>query len=365
MSIGATWASGSWVDDSWVSETWGQVIPVVSAVTPVRGHGSPMTIGALHSELLGWLDESNALTTSSTYLNASAALKQAHTLRVTEDQWKFMLWPGEASFTTTLNRQVYSLHQEFMRPYYMRNYSRKQWMVETPSRNLTDDSIDMDLDQGNSRYTIWGRSAVANQPTSASVVTIVSSSDSDVSSSQAIVITGDTENDGVASETIVPIGTIPTAGSIEFTNILDITKSTTWTGTMTVTANDGDVHVLTLFANEYGRSYPQIQLLYQPCEGEVIKYKFYRKPKDFINPGDITNIPAPFERILIFDALLMMGSYDKRLDGGRMALWQKWRDDLDFQMRQTYIEGQSLGAEPRLIGMGGGYGSPRIRGNFD
>lgn len=321
----------------------------------------PLTLADMRTELLGWLDETNAITTSSTYLNVTAAIKQAHVLRLTEDQWKFMLWPSEVSITTVANQQVYSLHQEFLRPYTMRNSTRHTWMIETPSRNLASDSIDVDRDVNTDRYTLWGRGQVNAQPTSASVVTIVSSSASDNTSAKAITITGDTA-DGMTSETLTPGGITPTVGTVLFTNIISISKAAAWVGTLTVSTNSGAVTNLTLFANEFGRSYPQMQLLYQPTAGETLKYRFYRKPREISSASDISDIPPPFERILIYDALMLMGAYDKRLDGGRMTLWQKWRDDLDLQMRQTYIEGQSLGAEPRLIGMGGQFGAPRIQG---
>lgn len=321
----------------------------------------PLTLGQLRSELLTWLDETSAAATSSTYLNVTAALKQAHVLRLTEDPWKFMLWPSEVSLTTVANQQVYTLHQEFLRPYTMRNSTRHVWMTETPSRNLASDSIDIDRDVNTDRYTLWGRAQIAAQPTSASVVTIVSSSASDNTSAKAITITGDTAN-GVTSETLTPNGTTSVPGTVSFTNILSVTKGDTWLGTLTVTSNSGAVTNLTLLAAEYGRSYPQMQLLYLPTAGETIKYRFYRKPREIGSANDITDIPPPFERILIYDALLMMGAYDKKLDGGRMELWQAWRETLDLSMRQTYIEGQSLGAEPRLIGMGGVFGAPRIQG---
>lgn len=315
----------------------------------------PLTLGDLRSEVLGWLDETSAATTSSSYLNATYALKQAHTLRMTEDQWKFMLWPNEVSITTVANQQTYSLHQEFLRPYTMRNSTRHTWMIETPSRNVAGDDIDMDRDNNTDRFVLWGRSPVASQPSSASVITIVSSSGSDTTAAKAITIMGDTAS-GVTTESITPNGITPVAGTTSFTNIIEITKAAAWTGTMTMTSNSAAVTNLSLFPTEYGRSYPTLQLLYLPTAGETIKYRFYRKPTELSTTNSITNVPPPFERILVYDALLLMGAYDNRLDGGRNGLWSKWRDELDISMRQTYIEGQSLGAEPRLIGGNVGVG---------
>lgn len=308
-----------------------------------------LTFGDIRSEVLGWLDESATSTTSASYLNVTAAIKHAHVMRLTEDAWKFMLWPSTSTLTTVANKQIYSLHQEFLRPLYVRNTTRGVWMVETPARQLEPDGITIETDTDTDRFGIWGASPVASQPTSASVVTIVSSSASDTGSTLAITVTGDTVTGGVQSESITPTGTTPALGLISFTTILSISKAAAWTGTMTATTNSAAVTVLALLPTEYGRSYPQLQLFYLPTAGETITYRFYRRPREISAAKDITDIPSPFERILVYDALLLMGAYDNRLDGGRAGLWKSLRDDLDFQMRQTFLEGQSLGASGRFI----------------
>lgn len=307
-----------------------------------------MTFGDLRSEVLQWLDEAGAATTDSSYLNVEAALKEAHIVRLTQDNWKFMLWPRFETFSTVANQQIYSLHQEFLRPYAFRNTTRKTWLSETPSRNIEPDGIDYNQDTDTDRFALWGRSPVQNQPSSASVLTIVSSSASDASAAKAITVYGDTA-DGVTTESITPTGLTPVAGTTSFTQILGVTKGAEWVGTMTMTSNSGAVTNLKLFPTEYGRSYQQIQLLYLPTGDETIQYRFYRRPKDLTASNSLTDIPSPFERILVFDALLLMGAYDNRLDGGRRGLWSEMRDELDHQMRQTFMEGQSLGAEGRFI----------------
>ena len=42
-----------------------------------------LTLGDLRTEVLAWLDESAASSTSATYTNVTNALKQAHTIRLT------------------------------------------------------------------------------------------------------------------------------------------------------------------------------------------------------------------------------------------------------------------------------------------
>lgn len=319
-----------------------------------------MTFGDLRTEVLGWLDESTTDTAASTYINATAALKHAHTLRLTEDNWKFMLWPRQESLTTVANQQAYSLHQEYLRPYTFRNATRRVWLTEVPTRNLELDGIDFDVDTDTDHFALWGRSQVTAQPSSASVITIVSSSISDTTAAKAITVYGDTAS-GMQSETLTPNGTTAVAGTVSFTQIISVTKGAAWVGTLTMTSNSGAVTNLTLLPSEYGRSYVQMQLLYLPTAGETIKYRFYRKPRELSAANDLTDIPPPFERIIVFDALLLMGAYDNRLDQGRMGLWMKMREDLDIQLRAAQMEGQSVGAQGRFIQSAEDtYGGPRI-----
>lgn len=314
----------------------------------------PMTFGDLRTETLGWLDEAAALSTDQSYINVTNALKQAHTLRLTQEPWKFMLWPKTETFSTVSGTQVYPLHQEFLRGYSFRNTTQRIFLTETPSRNIEPDGIDWDNDANTGAFVLTGRSQVANQPTSASVIRIVSSSASDTTAAKAITITGDTAN-GVTSETLTPNGTTPVSGTTSFTTILSVTKGAAWVGTMTMTSNSAAVTNLVLFPAEYGRSYPQMRLLYLPTGSETISYRFYRRPRELSAANDITDIPPPFERILVFDALLMLGAYDNRLDGGRIGLWTRMRDDLYNQLSEAQKEGNTLGAEPRLIGGTGGF----------
>lgn len=312
-----------------------------------------MTFGQLRLEALGWLDEYSATSTDQSYLNVEAALKQAHITRLTEHRWKFMLYPGTHSITTVANQYDYSLHPEFLRPYWVRNATKKVWLVETPDRNFETDNLDPVNDQDTFRFELGGYSGVVNQPSSASTVSIVSTSVSDTGASLAAKVYGEVVTGGIINmtwEDITPNGTTPVASSTSFTRILSIVKPV-WTGNLTATSNSGTVTNVFLIGREYSRQFRQLTLLYLPTAGETLTYRFYRRPNpDFgENDNDSADIPAPFDRILIYDALLLMGAYDNRLDGGRINLWTGLRDDLDREMREVYSSGQSIAAEGRFI----------------
>lgn len=308
----------------------------------------PMTLSNLRDEVLNALDESDASSTDTIYTTVTNAIKQAHVIRLTETKWPFMLWDKQETITLVANQRSYPLHSEFQRPHYIRNRTRKVWLSEMPNRNLEPSGIDFTSDQDLDRFTLWGMSPVAAQPSSASGISIISSSISDTTAAKAIIVRGDTA-DGITTESLTPNGTSIVNGSVSFTKILEVIKSAAWVGTMTMTSNSAAVTNLKLFAAEYARAYPLLNLLYLPTAGETLEYQFYRQPNSLAYDNGVTNIPPPFERVLVFDALLLLAAYDNRLEAGRAGLWKEMRDTLDIGLRSAWLEGSSLGAEPRYI----------------
>lgn len=45
----------------------------------------------------------------------------------------------------------------------------------------------------------------------------------------------------------------------------------------------------------------------------------------------------------------MLAAYDNQTDGGRISIWRQSQQQLDQQMRQSFLEGQSLQARVRYI----------------
>lgn len=300
--------------------------------------------------MLFYLDE--ATDTGTTRTNVNNALNQAHIQRLTDYKWKFMLWDTPITFPIVPGQRSYSLHQEFGRPFYFRNITTRRLMRETPSRNIDSQNVDWENDGENERFALWGLQHVQNQPSSPSVITIVSSSALDVGSTKAITVRGDT-SDGVTTEQINPNGTTPVVGLVQFTKILRVTKAASWAGTMTMTSNSGAVTNLKLFPTELGRHYLQFYLLFNPASADTIQYRFYRRPSPLVNDNDIPDVPDPHSVILVWDALLLLAAYDSRIDPLRLAIWRDNQDRAYLAMCQAFLDGQSLGAEPKFLARGG------------
>ena len=302
------------------------------------------TLKTIRDEVLGWIDEVGD--TDTTADNVDAAIRQAHSQRVTQERWPFMLYPKQ-TFSLVANQQLYSLHQQFHRPLYFFNQTHKKFLEQIPPRQLTDTDIDWIAGQNSNTFTLWGTQPVQAQPTSASVVTIVSTSASDNTAAKAVIVRGETTN-GIETETITPNGLTGVAGTKSFSTILNVTLTANWAGTLTMTSNSAAVTNLKLVAGEKGREYQQLRLLYLPS-ADTIEYQFFRKPSPLTNENDILDIPYPHGKILVWDTLLLMAAYDNQVEGNRMGVWIDNQKRMDTALRQAYLEPQSLKSRGRYV----------------
>jgi len=304
------------------------------------------TYKSLRDQVLYQLDEINA--SASTRANVNNALNQAHQQRTTEYDWPFMLWPYEETISVVANQQKYTLHQEFDRAFYFKNLTNDEMLVEIPHRNYYTYSNNPNKATQGRHFAFVGMMPVQNQPTSASVLTIVSSSASDVGSTKGVVVRGET-SDGVTTEQINPNGLAAVSGLKQFTRIIEVTKLSAWAGTMTMTSNAGAVTNLKLFDEEYGRKYQTIQLLWIPQSSYSIGYKFFRKPVVLSRDNDLTDIPHPYDQILVWDALLILAAYDGTLDTGRVSVWEKNQNRIEMNLYAAYSGGRSVVGQGRKV----------------
>lgn len=307
---------------------------------------SVLTFKELRDQVLGWLDETGSTGTMLT--NVNNALNEAHRRRLTSEKWPFMLWDSAELITMVSGQQTYPLHTLFSQPFYFFNRTKKVYIREVSARALAPSGARWNTDADTQRFTLWGRSAVATQPSASSIITITSSSVSDNTVAKAITVTGITSS-GEESETVTPSGTGAAVTTRSFTKILGVTKAAAWAGTMTMTSNAGAITNLVLLPTEFGRSYQQLFLLGAPTAGDIIEYRFYRLPRQLVNDNDITNLPPGHEQLLVWDTLLAIGAYDSRLDSARKSEWTQRRDEALKGLQEATMEIQPISAEPQFI----------------
>src|SRR5688572_19768438 len=145
------------------------------------------TFADLQNQVLANLDEGGD--TGTTLTLVKNFLNQAHQMRCAQAGWPFLKWDSAETFVLSSGDRFYSLHAEFWRPDYFYNRETKEFLVEVPGRSLASVGEQWPSDTGRTPYFRWaGVMPVALQPTSASVVTLVSSSASDTTAAKAITI---------------------------------------------------------------------------------------------------------------------------------------------------------------------------------
>ncbi len=301
---------------------------------------SRRTFSDLVDDVMGWAgmaDDAGELRT-----RAKSAVAASHERRLLDGRWSFMLYPTPQTVTMVAGQQNYSLNEAFLTPQYFRSRTTGNPVIPVPYDKMLTHLPTSGTTGYVNKVMLHGVSKVQNQPTSASVITPSSSSGSD--NGRTVTVTGETET-GIQSETL----TLPTAGSVEFINILDVTKGAgTWYGTLTLTANAGAVTVLKLGAAQYGRQFPQMRSLIIPNTAEVIEYNFFRLPKLLSADNDIPDTPYPFDRLHVLDANLALQDFS-RPTASTVRQWEQERAILEGDMAATYQDGLADGSEASYI----------------
>lgn len=318
------------------------------------------TFKQLQDDALRWFDEvddENELRE-----NVKQAIVAAHLTRLSSRSWSFMKWTEPATFSTVAGQRSYILHQEFFRPVYFYNRDAQQWLRQVTDANfasvVTEGSLQGMTDGGTDwvtrtgaayRFELRGVSPVQAQPTSASALTLSSSSASD-SSAQQVKVRGETAN-GIEEETIAcGSGGAAATGTTEFTKILRVTKTgDAWNGTLTLTSNGAAVTNLKLFSSEYARFYQQLYLLQTPTTAETVEYLFTRQPSPLVEDNDVPDIPPPYQDILVYDALIDLATYQP-VETNALKIWTARLDKLEEGLLDTYGEAHSLEREAEYTG---------------
>lgn len=308
-----------------------------------------VTFKGLRDLVLRHLDESEDQGT--TYALVGDALNAAHLQRCTEFPWKFLLWDQEEQLVTVAGQVSYALHPELLRPLYVRSVTTGQLLREVPLRELASAETPLEeTSQGSAlEFFLSGHSPVARQPASAGLVSIVSSSGADYGAENQIVIKGETADGDVAVDVLTPSGQVSVVSTIPFRKILAVTKETEWAGTLEL-RDAGGALLLRLYPKEMGRKYPQLTLLRPPAGGETLAYRFFRQPLLLVNDYDQPELPAPFARILVWDALLELQAYLSNPNPATLEIWKGKQAEMQAGLYQAWAnEGDTLGARGSFV----------------
>lgn len=203
-------------------------------------------------------------------------------------------WSGiniSYSFTATANQANYPMPYDFEEVVYLWDDTNKVMLYERPeSPSQADTTL-----TGTSQYFSINQLSMLAQPTSASVLSLVSASASD--NTQSIFVKG-ISGGYELSETIVLGGTTPVSSVNSYTRVDQIAKSATSAGAITVTSNSGAVTIAVIPAPVKQSLYKMMRLFYIPGETTNFILRYKRSPTPMVNDYDYPIIDVADEIML-------------------------------------------------------------------
>jgi hypothetical protein len=312
------------------------------------------TFDALRRQVLRELDEEEDA--PSTKVLATDYLNQAHQMRALSYSKFFLLHPKAIYLTTIPGVQRYTLNPLVANILYLRNDTEEILMREIPNRGLSTGSFDWAKEDGTAtEFMFWGHSQVKNQPRVPGLLTVRSDNTADggviggTDTTHQVAVKGTNVDGDVFIEIFTLEGTTPIIGHYEFEEVISITKSGEFAGTLTITADEGETTLLTLSPVEMGKQYRQIFLVQIPRVPEVLSYRFFRKPLILINDFDVPELPSPYSQLLVWDALMLFAGYNTDIRPETVAAWRRQQEHWEIALDQYLKDSTTLGAEALFV----------------
>lgn len=273
------------------------------------------------------------------------ALNRSHQRLMGSRTWPFLTWWREETFTTVAGTRTYaltsgvgkvlSLYDESGAPFPL--MSRREWEAQGVDRIGT-----QTLPAGTIYGDFW---PVSSQPNGLTV-NIVSDRAADNTSPTGVILTGIDSTGNMTSETFTANGTGEVLGSTEWTHLIYVTKTGTWTGTLTMSTSAGTI--LTLGPSEYGKQYPTLEFIETPASARTYRYTAQRTPRLLSDDYDVPDTPFPYSEIHIYDTLLDLTAYNTELGAKEQRLWQARYDKLWEGLIQS-VDENIAGSRPRFV----------------
>lgn len=273
------------------------------------------------------------------------AINRTHQNILNDDRYDFMLWARNETLSVTSGQKSYALHPRFGHPLFFYNPTTDEYLEEISPKGILESGSNWEDGETAEpeRFMLTGVSKLAAQPATADVVTVTASGGTEAAAN-SFLVTG-TRNGVVVTETLSsgsPWNSL--VGSQTFDVIEDITKvGDSWTRSVTITV--GATTVLELGAADYGRQYRMFELVESPTQAASILYRFFRLPRQLVRDNDIPDLPAGFDDLLVYGALIAMHGYT-RATQEELGWWNKQQIQLLATLQQTYRSARSVGSRP-------------------
>lgn len=240
----------------------------------------------------------DAITELSTDASTVAYRVQTAVQRAIARVWNAKQWTFKQRKTTLSlvpGTSEYNLGKEVGEPYIVL-LSASPYLVRPRSEDDFDTRVPNPTATGNpDTYMLFEYAGVENQPSSASVLVVVSSSASDTT--QTVLIRGIVS--GQEDYEIVTLnGTTQVFTSKQFSSVRSITKNAVTSGRVTITADSGATSVLTLGPLEKTTKLKKIRFYPEPSSSLTATIKHFKEPYIPTLAMDDSEIPSRWDYVV-------------------------------------------------------------------
>jgi hypothetical protein len=271
--------------------------------------------------------------TSSVAYRVQIAVQRAIARVWNAKQWTFK--QRKTTLALTSGTSEYNLGKEVGEPYIVL-ISASPYLVRPKAEEDFDTRMPNPTATGNpDYYMLYEYAGVETQPTSASILTLASSDNSDTTQSVLVrgVVSGQEDYEQVALN-----GTTPVTTTKQFTSVRSISKSAATAGRVAITSNSGAVSVLTLGPLEKVTKLKKIRFFPQPSSSITATIKHFKEPFIPTQALDDSEIPGRWDYVIEQWAFAM-------------ALQPQGQDQLNeqstqFQLAEKYLN-EDMASEER------------------
>lgn len=187
--------------------------------------------------------------------------------------------------TTVANQQDYILPSDFGKEKYVHDNTNKRYIPFISLSELVETYPETLSSVGSPDFYTIIQDVVRNQPTSASTVSIASSSASDTT--QSVLVRGTDANDIELSESVTLTGTTPAVTTNSYKEIRSITKSATTVGRITGTSNSAAVTNFVMAPADLDYKVKKLRLHYIPSSIITLNVPYYINPYPLSHDNDV------------------------------------------------------------------------------
>ena len=231
----------------------------------------------------------------------------------------------EYSLPMQVDHRSFLWHEDFGYPYRM---------YPVPDITFYDTGVDLNTKNTPTHYRMWGENYVKTQVPSASSISLVSSSSSDITCK--VIVFGDIGG-YPNSEEVTLSGTTTVATTNSFDNVERIAKNSSTVGTVTATSSLGSYTLVVIPAGDVTANvkYSKIQLFALPTRVFDINVQGYKDPYRLVNDNDVHEMGQEYDEAIILLSVAKIKLEENQQEGDRW--FQLFKDELD-NLRKTNID---------------------------